>query len=281
MLRFAFLCLLVLCLCAQALAQLYSYEVELSVQRDGMTEAKLTLSLKRDSGFFWLDLLVPIEGLRISTQANVSCEVQENGVAFIRCEFSRAKGVPITFEFKTRGFVKQLAEGYYFYADLTFFEPIERLKASLRLPEGAVLKRVDLLQNASLSTDGRSIIVNWEYKNLPAQWPLKFKLLYDQPLPQTSLPTWLFLLPIPFLACLLWLWFKRRQVVLSVLNPDERRVVEALLKQGGSMKQKKLVEVTGMSKVKVSRLVRNLAERGIIWIEKLGRNNRLTLKQKF
>ena len=65
--------------------------------------------------------------------------------------------------------------------------------------------------------------------------------------------------------------------VMKVLREDERKVCMALLKEGGTALQKDVRWVTGLSKVKTYRVVSRLANRGVIAVEKNGKENRLSL----
>lgn len=65
--------------------------------------------------------------------------------------------------------------------------------------------------------------------------------------------------------------------VMKVLREDERKVCMALLKEGGTALQKDVRWVTGLSKVKTYRVVSRLANRGVIAVEKNGKENRLLL----
>jgi hypothetical protein len=65
--------------------------------------------------------------------------------------------------------------------------------------------------------------------------------------------------------------------VMKVLREDERKVCMALLKEGGTALQKNVRWVTGLSKVKTYRVVSRLASRGVIAVEKNGKENRLLL----
>ena len=68
------------------------------------------------------------------------------------------------------------------------------------------------------------------------------------------------------------------RVVTSVLREDERKIVGILESHEGKVIQKVIVRETDFSKAKVSRLVKNLKERGIIDVEPIGRTTKITLK---
>jgi len=65
--------------------------------------------------------------------------------------------------------------------------------------------------------------------------------------------------------------------VLRVLNDDERKVIETLVAEGGTMLQKDIRWKTGLSRVKTHRIVFRLAKRGIVSAEKYYNTNRITL----
>lgn len=58
--------------------------------------------------------------------------------------------------------------------------------------------------------------------------------------------------------------------ILRVLEPDERKLVEALKEAGGRMLQKEATKKIGFTRVKSHRVVARLAKRGVITVEKLG-----------
>lgn len=68
--------------------------------------------------------------------------------------------------------------------------------------------------------------------------------------------------------------------LMDILTEDEKRIVN-LIKEYGEITQKEIVEITGMSKPKVSRIVADLENRGIIKKVKIGRINKLALTDKF
>ena len=68
--------------------------------------------------------------------------------------------------------------------------------------------------------------------------------------------------------------------LMNILTDEEKLIVN-LIKNYGVITQKDIVNITGMSKPKVSRIVADLESRGIIKKIKIGRVNKLTLTDKF
>ncbi len=67
------------------------------------------------------------------------------------------------------------------------------------------------------------------------------------------------------------------EAVLRVLNEDERKVIETLVAEGGTMLQKDIRWKTGLSRVKTHRILFRLAKRGIVSAEKYYNTNKITL----
>jgi len=65
--------------------------------------------------------------------------------------------------------------------------------------------------------------------------------------------------------------------VLRVLNDDERKVVETLVAEGGTMLQKDIRWKTGLSRVKTHRVLFRLNKRGIVSAEKYYNTNKIFL----
>ena len=65
--------------------------------------------------------------------------------------------------------------------------------------------------------------------------------------------------------------------ILRVLNDDERKIVETLVAEEGTMLQKDIRWKTGLSRVKTHRVLFRLAKRGIVTVEKYYNTNKITL----
>ncbi len=64
---------------------------------------------------------------------------------------------------------------------------------------------------------------------------------------------------------------------MRVLNDDERKVIETLVAEGGTMLQKDIRWKTGLSRVKTHRILFRLAKRGIVSAEKYYNTNKIVL----
>jgi uncharacterized membrane protein len=67
------------------------------------------------------------------------------------------------------------------------------------------------------------------------------------------------------------------EVALRLLDENERKVVEALVAEGGSMLQKDISIDLGFSRVKAHRVVQSLVKRGLVTAEEHFNTNKVTL----
>lgn len=65
--------------------------------------------------------------------------------------------------------------------------------------------------------------------------------------------------------------------ILNLLPADERTVLKSIAESGGKMTQARLVEKSGMNKVKVSRLISDLETRGAVTKKSHGMTNEVEL----
>ena len=63
------------------------------------------------------------------------------------------------------------------------------------------------------------------------------------------------------------------------MSYNEKKVVNKLIEQKGSVLQSEISRLESMGKVKTHRIVKDLERKGIIIIEKYGNTNRITLAE--
>ena len=69
------------------------------------------------------------------------------------------------------------------------------------------------------------------------------------------------------------------QMILRTLTPEERRVIEVLLLHNQVYLQKYLAKEAGLSRLRTHRLVKRLAERGILSVSPKGNTNEVRLSE--
>ena len=270
-----------------AFAQLAYYGIDVVLKEDGLANVDLTLTFKEPVKTFNTTIIGRVDNFTARSNAgSVVCNVDIKGTSEIGCSFILTKEQrTVTFSYKTPDFVKQLDEKFFFSNEFSINDDIDRIFGSIRLPiRMAVVKdgRISFPESADILSEGT--IVVWSMTNFNKDQDLKLEVLYER-------------LPVPFLeqlsiskiiifalvvgavmAFLLLRYFRKsEQLVLSVLDDFERKVINVISVNGGEVNQRKVVQDTNLSKAKISRVVKSLAERGLIEVQRLGRTNKLKL----
>jgi len=68
---------------------------------------------------------------------------------------------------------------------------------------------------------------------------------------------------------------------LNFLKDDEKRIVEILIKSGGRVLQKDIVELSGFNKVKVSRCLSRLEDKSVVSRRENGMSKKVVLEEPF
>ncbi|MFQ5975480.1 MAG: MarR family transcriptional regulator [Candidatus Hydrothermarchaeales archaeon] len=129
----------------------------------------------------------------------------------------------------------------------------------------------------SQSIEGNRYHIQWGGNNFKAGDEVTYSVAYS--VPQRSYFPYLISLVI-LVGTILSIYYMRgrkRDLFLKGLGKDERKVMELLLERKEAY-QHEILEEIGVSKVKMTRIVQKLEEKGLIEKKKLGKRNKLTLK---
>lgn len=279
-----------------ALAQIQYYGIDAILDESGRAKVKLTITFSGPENEFNFSILGKIENFNATSIAGPPvCSLETDGISSIKCKLSLTQEKrTMELGFETNDFVKVFQDKSYFDADLSLGEEIESVFVSVRIPEGTALvsedvkERLSYPMNATIISDGRHIIVTWKFSDFPPEQPLRPQILYERvqvfQSSQIFLYVGIFAIATLITASFVYIrYFKKpEKLILSVLDDFERRVMDVIVATDGVTNQKKVVQETNLSKAKVSRVVKSLADRGLIEIERLGRTNRLkVVKKKF
>lgn len=292
----------VMCFTAGASAEdvkIKYYGIEMSINEDLSIDNTITFKFKNPISH--LDYQPDFKIYNLNVSANfepVDCRTFESGTRTrISCDF---RGVIteenyIRFDFETKDGVKRSGNKYEFIVSYGVSKETERVFASIKLPEKALLTAEGnesyFPKDANVITDGRQMIIIWERLNLSQGSNLDFSVLYEMPSTRGELDNLLIsVLTIIIVAAMIGIAvYVRRgyrksprtvKVVAPLLRDDEKTMIRILSKHGGRAMQRVLVRESDFSKAKVSRLVKALKERNVLDVEPLGRTNRIILKVK-
>ncbi|MEM5790697.1 MAG: winged helix-turn-helix transcriptional regulator [Candidatus Aenigmatarchaeota archaeon] len=275
-----------------AQVQYYGFE---SYIEDKRSYNRITITFSEPKDEFIFAIKGRVENLVAKTLGeSIECEEKFSGITLISCKLNLTKERrTIEISFETEDFIKDMDGKFIFTADLSLGDNISSVFVSVKLPEGMALineeipGRISFPESSSILSDGRHIIVTWKMDEIIKSQPLIFQIIYEPISKQAFSISISYLVSfgaIIFLISFLIFYFfylkKPKELVLSVLDDFEKRVLNCIIEAGGEVKQKKIVNETNLSKAKVSRIVKSLEKRGLIEIKRLGRSNLLKLVKK-
>lgn len=228
-----------------------------------------------------------------------SCVVDEATYgSLITCDLVEGETGRLTLEFISNEMITDIGD-YYYYSD-TLRPPLETdsLVYNARLKSDYVLIEEDsdlpfrpfTPGDGNKTSDGRRIIVYWSREH-PDTDSISPSLTFEE-VGTVVENDYTILYMLIFGSFLIFVLFamtyfsskesdaEYQEKVYSALKDDERMIMNILQDSEGEIKQKRIVEMVDFSKAKVSRLIRDLKERGLIETKRVGRTNRVLLKKE-
>ncbi|NOR85195.1 hypothetical protein GQ473_03690 [archaeon] len=195
----------------------------------------------------------------------------------------------VTIKYDAPSIITQSMDAKIFTYTMNTREPTNNLKFMLILPEGSGLvdeKDFDAIypKDGSIGGTGRRATITWILNNPPLGKATVFSAYFEN-ISQTNQDNLLYEAIILSFALILIVFFrykshsaKKTGVVLSVLRDDEKKVLEAIQEKGENCRQRDIVKITDFSKARVSRLLDDLEKRNIIERIRIGRTNKVHIK---
>jgi DNA-binding transcriptional ArsR family regulator len=216
--------------------------------------------------------------------SNVNCIVEGE---LISCKSENATAINIQI---FSDVVAKAGNTYNFNIQLELKDDISRVTSLVTLPIGMIIKDENEIFPSGYRTlsNGRNILVYWELENVSSTQPLGFRVKYQSIQPSPEIFNRFYLLILLLLIVLFFVALyalkkrkvivkkivrvKPEKIVMEVLDEYEKKVYE-IVKEVGKIKQNEIVEKTGFSKARVSRVLKSLAEKKLVKVEKRGRTN--------
>jgi hypothetical protein len=282
---------------ASALGLKY-YGIEDTINED-LTVSNM-ITLKFDSPITHLDYNLDFRIEDFEHEADfelADCVVIESASqSTISCDFigMTEQRNTLVLKFNTRNVIRKIGDNLRFTVNYGISLPIERSFTIIKLPQNSILAGTVANESYSPSTggiltDGKRIMVYWEEEGLTSGDSLQFSVLYS--IPTLGTLNNFVIAAVTFVVIIVMVgiavYIRRgseseeavQDAVKSVLNRDEKRLVDILQKHEGKAGQKVIVRESDFSKAKVSRVVKGLKSRGIVGTEPIsGRENRVILR---
>ena len=257
------------------------------------------------------DIPVDAEGLSVEVDGKtITPNITKTGLGgMFSINLRSAKTISVSYV------TGEFIDGTDFIATFRAPDNIGNLYVELTLPENAILETP--LSQATFSsssaypaplratTDGRSITLNWQYRDIKKDQEQSFFVRYVLPSMNVyvSILSFLGLMLVSGLVYLLFMRKKTSKVNLnetqeiiaqsleqkasaendnfeSHLKEDEEQVVNILKQREGQCEQGTLRVITAFSKAKLSVLLKELEDRKIIYKEKRGKKNLVFLRKQ-
>lgn len=281
-------------------AVLEYYSIDAEIERNLHT--KISVSMKPSDAINHFDYDIPftIYNLTVEPQSGThACDFDnERTSSVISCDFFGATegNNGIKFTFYSRDAVNS-NDGKYIFQDLVpFIMDTEDFFTLLKLPERSSLSEEIVNQSlfppdGRIFTDGKHMFIVWERENVTSGDSLIFSASFESSSDGGILwsMTVVGITAIVVMVMVSVGFYMRRGSgetktevkVLPLLNKEEKKVVDILVKHEGEVRQREIVRESDFSKAKVSRLIKNLKERGVIDTDAIsGRENKVILKIK-
>jgi uncharacterized membrane protein len=275
-------------------AGLEYYGVEVTIKDDNSVINEVVLKFGTPINHLDYNLDFRIEDLEYENNFEFAdCGVSDNnGGSTLSCDFigMTAENNKLTLRFTTRNVIQKTDDNYRFTVNYGIPLSIDNSFILIRLPQNNILAGKQnesyFPMSGGILSDGRHIMVFWENESLETGENLQFSVLFTRPRALDLFGFALYATVIMIIAVtsfsVIYVKKIRRAkvaVVKSVLNRDEKMIIDILNEKGGKAGQKLLVRESDFSKAKVSRIVKNLRERDVVDIEPIsGRENRVILR---
>lgn len=199
----------------------------------------------------------------------------------------------VTYKIKTASMINDIQQNFRIFPyKFLVTRPTDEFKIIVRLPLGAVLADPQLLETVAMrpftpssgkeGSDGRNILVEWNMNKPLLGSSIDVTVVYEQLSEKSELPLFGAIVVAFIIIVLVLLAYIRRgreHEILPVLTAGERKVVEILLREKNDVDQRQIVKETDLSKATISRLISNLASRGVVEKVSKGRKNLIRLKK--
>lgn len=295
---FTFVFTLILLAPLVAATPLDYYETVISLDKEDSAFTFIFLFEEAPDGN--LEYLLPFSIKDFETNANFgnyTCEsLPKSWGALISCDFSQVKegGRVLNIKFTTSETIREIEDEILFSADVKTPQDVKKMILKVVLekgyilieePEGSTTKVPYSPKDGNEGSDGRRIFIEWERKDVKRGEGIDVSVTYERILPRVEGNQNIIFLMIGLLILVIIMLVGirskgKQDLDTSILKENEKKVIDIIKERGGMCKQRAIVRETDFSKAKVSRLVKDLEERGLIKTEKEGRSKKIYIKKK-
>ena len=267
-----------------AFARIDYFGIDAQILDDSFANIKITIHKATEFKFRFYGNIKNIS-------SNVDCKVDGE---LISCKSENATAINLQI---LSDVIAKAGNNYNFNIQLEVREDVGRVTSLVTLPIGMIIRDESDIFPPGFRTlsNGRNILVYWELENVSSIQPLGFRVKYYsiQPSPEIFNKFYFMILLLIIALIFVSLYAIRRRkvivkkivrmkpekIVMEILDDYERKVYEVVMR-AGKIRQNEIVTETGFSKARVSRVLRELAQKKLVKIEKRGRTNIVEILSK-
>lgn len=286
--------LLMLCLASLCFAESpREQSIVIDINDDGSSNWEVALRYSNytdKSDFFVLAYIKNVEVY--GENKTLDCQVMEQGFGtLIACGNIMEKSV--RYKFTAYELVRNIRTAKMFSYPFLITGVLDEFNLTLNLPLGAGIIEESKIGISGLKpfmpeegtegSDGRKIFIKWFFVKPRLGQTIEVSAIYEQIFgpEQLMMGVAVFAVMLPIIFAIFFLSRRNRiEQVLPILNEGERAVMKMLLESGGEIDQRKIVKECDISKSKISRIIKDLEERGLITVTKRGRSNKIRMNYR-
>jgi len=272
-------------------AKYVDYQVNVEVREDGTLNETINLIFPERVDSFDYYLLHPAYVRFFDSNNNelTGCVSSLEGTGtIVSCHNLSLSRLSMQFEYDK--LVRRNGSFFILSDQYIFLTPTDNFILRIILPKGYVVSQKDAANqtiqayypmDAYQGSNGQQIYLEWKRVQQKAGGVFTYSAIYEKAIGtevNDGIYIYIGAAASVIIGLLLLIYFRKKPTLKEYgLNDDERKVLDVLLKEN-KVSQKKIVRDTGFSKAHVSRLSKNLEERGIIERKRRGRTYEVTLK---
>ncbi len=214
----------------------------------------------------------------------------------IECPTDKRENFTVNLKYRSQGLVSEQDGVNVFRYRHPVYRPTESYSLEVMLPTGTALldrenasQQVISPQNYETSSNGRRISVKWDLNPKLGEALSFFTLYQDFSTEDRSNIDYTFITQILgillILTAITALLLRHKRSDLSEtyedMSDDQKEVLKMIEDNGGEYLQKDLVKELDYSKAKISGVVSDLVDEGVLKKTKEGRSNKLSISRKF
>ncbi len=270
-------------------ADIYQYSASVEINSDAHYELSMLLINYTSNSF---SFVIPGTPYDMIINSSVPCAQKDSTWGKqITCDTSRiSERIDLGVSYNTENKVSKKGSYYIFTDSFVMPMDVEKFVLKVKLPEASGLIQEDDAfspAGALLGSDGRRSFVYWTKENMAQSESFDVSVAYEDIgiLGYSLLETvMVVIITIVVIAIVFFKYYSKQKpvkIILPMLRKDEKLIFETMIKHDPGVNQKSIVNESGYSKAKVSKVLKNLQERGLLKLERMGRTNKIYYDEKF